>query len=148
MVKIVSRVGVGSQFHELKSDQKKKTLWPLIMDEVQLAQNYRATTRRHLIPGTHLIKFGRIKGWISLGKTHWFWTQSPQLEILDWEYHMKEVGSPSCLKTFCVHFPGQGPMLSQKDLLKTFKLKALIHRLSAFNPEEEKNGPMTPWCFV
>ena len=29
------------------------------------------------IPGTHLMDFGRIKGWVELGGTQWFWTQNP-----------------------------------------------------------------------
>ena len=32
----------------------------------------------HLIdPGTHLIDLGRMKGWVDLGATQWFWTRKP-----------------------------------------------------------------------
>ena len=27
------------------------------------------------IPGTHFIDFGRMKGWVNLGATQWFWTR-------------------------------------------------------------------------
>ena len=32
-------------------------------------------------PGTHLINLGRMKGWVDLGGTQWFWTQDPWIEI-------------------------------------------------------------------
>ena len=28
-------------------------------------------------PGTHFIDLGRMKGWVDLGATQWFWTQNP-----------------------------------------------------------------------
>ena len=32
------------------------------------------TTKIPEIPGTHLIDFGIMKGWVNLGATQWFWT--------------------------------------------------------------------------
>ena len=32
-------------------------------------------TQFRKIPGTHLINLGRMKGWLDLGATRWFWTQ-------------------------------------------------------------------------
>ena len=29
------------------------------------------------IPGTHFIDLGRMKGWVDLGATQWFWTREP-----------------------------------------------------------------------
>ena len=63
----------------------KYTLWPFFMDEVQLSQGYRTTTRGRLVftikspwgPGTHLIDFGRVKSWVELRATQWFWTRDP-----------------------------------------------------------------------
>ena len=61
-----------------------KTLWPLFMDEIQLPQGYRTTTRRnftfyHLVlrnswyffsvEKTHLIDLRRMKDWDDLGTT-------------------------------------------------------------------------------
>ena len=31
------------------------------------------------IPGTHFIDFGKIKGWVDLGATKWFWTRDPRI---------------------------------------------------------------------
>ena len=33
------------------------------------------TTKFPEIPGTHFIDLGRMKGWVDLGDTKWFWTQ-------------------------------------------------------------------------
>ena len=35
------------------------------------------TTKLPEIPGTHFINLGRMKGWVDLGATQWFWTQDP-----------------------------------------------------------------------
>ena len=35
------------------------------------------TTRSPGVPGTYLIDLGRMKGWVDLGATWWFWTQDP-----------------------------------------------------------------------
>ena len=35
------------------------------------------TTKFPEIPGTHFINLGRMKGWVNLGATQWFWTQNP-----------------------------------------------------------------------
>ena len=35
------------------------------------------TTKFPEIPGTHFIDLGRMKGWVDLGTTQWFWTQDP-----------------------------------------------------------------------
>ena len=34
------------------------------------------TTKFPEIPGTHLIDLRRMKGWVNLGVTQWFWTQN------------------------------------------------------------------------
>ena len=55
------------------------------MGGVQLSQGSRGTTRRQFtfyhsapgVPGTYLINLGRIKGWVDLRATQWFWTQDP-----------------------------------------------------------------------
>ena len=41
--------------------KKPKTLWPLFMNGVELSQDYRATMRRPLSPGTHLL-FLKVTG--------------------------------------------------------------------------------------
>ena len=66
--------------------KKFKTLWPLFMDGVHLLEplwggSLLFTTKFSEIPGTHFIDLGRMKGWVNLGATHWFWTQDPGLEI-------------------------------------------------------------------
>ena len=33
------------------------------------------TTKFPEISGTHFIDLGRVKGWVNLGTTHWFWTR-------------------------------------------------------------------------
>ena len=35
------------------------------------------TTKFSEIPGTHFIDLRRMKGWVDLGATQWFWTQDP-----------------------------------------------------------------------
>ena len=35
------------------------------------------TTKSPGVSGTHLIEFGKLKGWVSLKATQWFWTQDP-----------------------------------------------------------------------
>ena len=58
----------------------KKTLRPLFIDGLQLAQGYRRTTRRQFtfyfrsprLPGTYLVNFGRMKGCVNLGATKRF----------------------------------------------------------------------------
>ena len=35
------------------------------------------TTKFPEIPGTHFIELGRMKGWVDLGATQWFWTRDP-----------------------------------------------------------------------
>ena len=35
------------------------------------------TTKFPEIPGTHFIDLGRMKGWVDLGATHWFWAWDP-----------------------------------------------------------------------
>ena len=57
-----------------------KSLWSLLlMDQVQLSQGYRVTMRSKSpeIPGTHLIDFRRMKGWVDLGDTQWVWILGP-----------------------------------------------------------------------
>ena len=39
------------------------------------------TTKFPEIPGTHLINLGRVKGWVDLGATQWFWTWTSGLGI-------------------------------------------------------------------
>ena len=34
------------------------------------------TTKFPEIPGTHFIDLGRMKGWVDLGATQWFWTRN------------------------------------------------------------------------
>ena len=35
------------------------------------------TTKFPEIPGAHLINLGRMKGWVDLEATQWFWTRDP-----------------------------------------------------------------------
>ena len=35
------------------------------------------TTKFPEIPGTHFIDLRRMKGWVDLGATQWFWTPDP-----------------------------------------------------------------------
>ena len=35
------------------------------------------TTKFPEIPGTHFIDLGRMKGWVDLGATQWFWARDP-----------------------------------------------------------------------
>ena len=59
---------------------KGKTLWPLLIDVVQLSQGYRATTRRQFsfyteslgVLDTPLIDHGKMASWFNLGATQWF----------------------------------------------------------------------------
>ena len=37
------------------------------------------TTKFPDIPGTHFINLGRMKGWVDLGATQWFWEQDPYI---------------------------------------------------------------------
>ena len=37
------------------------------------------TTKSPEIPGTHFIDLGRMRGWVHLGATQWFWTRDPWL---------------------------------------------------------------------
>ena len=61
------------------------TLCHFFIDGVQLPQGYRATTRRqftfyHKFPeilGTRLTDLRRMKNWVDLGATQWFWTRHP-----------------------------------------------------------------------
>ena len=50
-------------------DLKKKNLWPIFMDGNQLFQGYRANTTRQ--------NLRRMKGWVDLGASQWFWTRDP-----------------------------------------------------------------------
>ena len=36
------------------------------------------------IPGTNVIKLRRMKGWVNLGATQWFWTQDPWIIKFSW----------------------------------------------------------------
>ena len=59
---------------------KKITLWPLFMDGVRdplQGVSLLFTIKSPGAPGTHLIDLERIKGWVDLGTTQWFWTQDP-----------------------------------------------------------------------
>ena len=64
------------------------------MDGVQLPQGYKATTRRpftfyHYVPWdpwTNLIDLKRMKGYVALGSTQWFWTHDPWIEDLAVRY--------------------------------------------------------------
>ena len=40
------------------------------------------TTKSPEIPGTHFIDLGRMKGWVDLGATQWFWTRDPLLYFI------------------------------------------------------------------
>ena len=59
------------------------------MDGLQLAQGYRANTRRHFtsyfrtpgLPGTYLVNFGWMKDCVDLGATKRFWTRGSGLGI-------------------------------------------------------------------
>ena len=46
------------------------------------------TTTFPEIPGTHFINLGRMKGWVDLGATQWFWTREA------W------IGNPPCLNHY------------------------------------------------
>ena len=35
------------------------------------------STKLPEIPGTHFINAGRMKGWVDLAATHWYWTWNP-----------------------------------------------------------------------
>ena len=52
------------------------------MDRVKLYQGYKATrskqfTFNHYGPGTNLINLERMKDWVDLGTTKWFWIWDP-----------------------------------------------------------------------
>ena len=54
------------------------------MDGVQLSQGYSAIQGQFIfaimslgVPGTQLIDLGRMKGWVNLRTTQWFWTWDP-----------------------------------------------------------------------
>ena len=63
-------------------NKKKKALWPLFMDGVQLLQGYshfeEAVYSLHEVPRNtwySIYRLGRMKGYVALGGTTWFWTQ-------------------------------------------------------------------------
>ena len=45
------------------------------------------TTKSPDIPGPHFIDFGRMKGWVDLGATEWFWTRTLGLVLISWFWH-------------------------------------------------------------
>ena len=54
------------------------------MDGIQLPQRYSLFEEAVYFlpfPGTHFIDLGRMKGWVDLGATQWFWTRDPWMEI-------------------------------------------------------------------
>lgn len=87
-VVVLSLVTVKSlifNFHKLEGWLKKlQTLRPLLMDEIQLPHRDRLRGDSLLftgmsleIPDAPLIDLWRMKGWVDLGATKWFWTQDP-----------------------------------------------------------------------
>ena len=62
---------------------KKKALWPLFLWmgfnclKPLWVGSLLFTIQFPEIPGTHVINLGRIKGWVDLEVTQWFWTQDP-----------------------------------------------------------------------
>ena len=42
-----------------------------------------STTKFPEFPGTHFIDLGRMKGWVCLGATQWFWTRDPLCELFN-----------------------------------------------------------------
>ena len=65
--------------------KKEKTLWPLLIDVVQLSQGFRAATRRQFtfyteslgVLDTPLIDLGSMAGWFNLRATQWLETWDP-----------------------------------------------------------------------
>ena len=65
----------------------RKTLWPLFIDEVQLSQGYRATTRSpyHSVPRSSWYSFDRPRKDERLNRLwriQWFWNRAPRFENL------------------------------------------------------------------
>ena len=67
-----------------KKINKKKSLWPLFTDgsitsrlEPLRGGSLLFTTKFPEIHGTHFTNLGRMKGWVELGVTWWFWTGEP-----------------------------------------------------------------------
>ena len=69
-----------------QTGQKKlKTLWLLFYGWGSTASRLQPLRGGSLlftiqfpeIPGTHFIDLGRMKGWVDLGATQWFWTRDP-----------------------------------------------------------------------
>ena len=63
----------------------RKSLWPLFIDEVQLSQGYRATTRSpfHSVPGSSWYSFDRPRKDERLNRLwsiQWFWNRDPRIE--------------------------------------------------------------------
>ena len=58
----------------------RKTLWFFFIDGPQLF-----TTQSSRVSGTHLINLGKMKDWLDLRATLWFWTLDPGLEV----WHLK-----------------------------------------------------------
>ena len=59
------------------------------MDGVQLSQGYSAIQGQFIfaimslgVPGTQLIDLRRMKGWVNLRTTQWFWTWDPWAGML------------------------------------------------------------------
>ena len=48
------------------------------------------------ISGTHFIDLGRMKGWVNLGTTQWFWTWDPFM----FHCHFRFNSYPSVINTF------------------------------------------------
>ena len=64
----------------LLKETKKKTLWPPFYGWGSTASRLEPLRGGSLlkfpeIPGTHFIDLRRMKGWVDLGATPWFWTR-------------------------------------------------------------------------
>ena len=90
--KKISEIGFVPKGYTFK---KKTALWPLFMMGFTTASRLEPLwggsllfiTKFSEIPGTHFINLWRMKGWVDLGATQWFWMWyiwmgNPMLELL------------------------------------------------------------------
>ena len=79
------------------------------------------------IPGTHFIDLGRMKGWVDLGATQWFWwfkLQTSSMRHHNWRRVLctwKFFPQNDKIVSWCLHF-----ILLTKNVLLIFKYKCHI----------------------
>ena len=63
--------------------------WGLTASRLESWGSLLFTTKFPEITGTHFIDLGRMKGWVDLGATQWYWTRDPWIGNLFNKVHWK-----------------------------------------------------------